>query len=162
MISDKNYGVAVFEFEYLNIKKKLYFLAVAYYMSRFFRPAGDSDSDSEESDEELLTSGDEDAPPSKPGPSSKPALSRFLKTAGKDSSSSSESSDEDEDNDFSRDQASGSETSDDEVKRVIKSAQDKRLEAMEATGKVMDNALKINDWVAISNGQCWYMYQYSY
>jgi len=133
-------------------------------MSRFFRPAGDSDSDSEESDEELMTSGDEETVPSKPAPSSKPALSRFLKTAGKDSSSSSESSDEDDhdDDDFSdggvqgsksRTNASDGEDSDEEGKRVIKSAQDKRLEAMEATGKVIDNALKINDWVAISNGK---------
>ena len=38
-------------------------------------------------------------------------------------------------------------------KRVVKSARDKRLEEMEAAGKQMDNALKINDWVAISNGQ---------
>jgi hypothetical protein len=28
-----------------------------------------------------------------------------------------------------------------------------RLEEMEATVKVMDNASKINDWVAINNGQ---------
>jgi translation initiation factor 3 subunit C len=34
----------------------------------------------------------------------------------------------------------------------MRSARDKRLFQMEATGKVMDNALKINDWVAISNG----------
>lgn len=34
---------------------------------------------------------------------------------------------------------------------VVKSAKDKRLDEMEATIKVMDNAAKINDWVAISN-----------
>jgi translation initiation factor 3 subunit C len=129
-------------------------------MSRFFRQAGDSDSESEESDEELMTSGDEDAAPSKPAaPASKPALSRFLKTAGSDSSSSSESDDDDDLSDDggapskSRFKRSDSESgSDGEVKRVVKSAQGKRLEAMEATGKVMDNALKINDWVAISTG----------
>ena len=42
--------------------------------------------------------------------------------------------------------------SDEDVKRVVKSAQAKRLEEMEASGKLMDNALKINDWVAISTG----------
>ena len=42
--------------------------------------------------------------------------------------------------------------SDEEATRVVKSAKDKRLEEMEACGKTMDNALKINDWVAISNG----------
>ena len=48
--------------------------------------------------------------------------------------------------------ASSEDDSDDDVKRVVKSAKDKRLDEMEATGKLMDNALKINDWVAISNG----------
>jgi translation initiation factor 3 subunit C len=136
-------------------------------MSRFFRQAGDSDSESEESDEELMSSGDEDTAPVKPAaPTSKPALSRFLKTAGGDSSSSSESGDDDDDDDDSGDErpqkgkskfaASDSEgESDGEVKQVVKSAHGKRLEAMEAMGKVMDNALKINDWVAISNGTLW-------
>ena len=59
----------------------------------------------------------------------KPKRSRFLKTGSDD-----DSSDEDE------------------GKRVVKSAKEKRLEEMEAAGKMMDNALKINDWVAISNG----------
>ncbi|KAG1725043.1 eukaryotic translation initiation factor 3 subunit 8 N-terminus-domain-containing protein [Suillus lakei] len=130
-------------------------------MSRFFRQAGDSDSDTEESDEELLTSGDEDA--AAPKAAAKPAMSRFLRTAGSDSSSSdSESSDEDESemsdeeptqkkkSRFMRgDSDEGSE--DEDVKRVVKSTKDKRLEEIEATGKVMDNGLKINDWVAISN-----------
>ncbi|EGN99904.1 hypothetical protein SERLA73DRAFT_88666 [Serpula lacrymans var. lacrymans S7.3] len=132
-------------------------------MSRFFRQAGDSDSESEESDEELLTSGDEDAPAAKPA--AKPAMSRFLRKTGSDSSSSdSESeSDDDDDSDGSDDEAkvekkksrfvrsdSEDEESDEDVKRVVKSTKDKRLEEIEATGKVMDNGLKINDWVAIS------------
>ncbi len=59
-------------------------------------------------------------------------MSRFLRTANaSDSSSSSESESEDED----------------------ESDDDKRLEEMEATGKAMDNALKINDWIAISSGR---------
>ncbi|KAF8495846.1 eukaryotic translation initiation factor 3 subunit 8 [Gautieria morchelliformis] len=91
-------------------------------------------------------------------------MSRFLRTAGSDDSSSeSESADEDEsDSDgdgaqpqkkvsrFRRDQEDESEDEDD-VKRIVKSAKDKRLEEMEGTGKAIDNALKINDWVAISN-----------
>ena len=48
--------------------------------------------------------------------------------------------------------ASNDDDSDEDVKRVVKSAQAKRLEEMEASGKLMDNALKINDWVAISTG----------
>jgi translation initiation factor 3 subunit C len=130
-------------------------------MSRFFRQAGDSDSDSEDSNEELLTSGDEDAAPQKPA--AKPAMSRFLRTAGSDSSSDSDSSDEDESEMSDEDAAqtkksrfmrgdSDEESEDEDVKRVVKSTKDRRLEEIEATGKVMDNALKINDWVAISSG----------
>jgi translation initiation factor 3 subunit C len=74
-------------------------------------------------------------------------MSRFLRTADpSDSSSSSESESESEDE-------PDEEESDEEVKRVVKSARDKRLEDMEATGKAIDNALKINDWIAISTGQ---------
>lgn len=126
-------------------------------MSRFFRQADDSDSESEESDEELMSSGDEDAAPPKPAVGAPKPMSRFLKTAaGSDSDSSSEDSDDSDDSDSDED---GGDGSDDEVKQVVKSAKDKRLDEMEATGKVMDNALKINDWVAISNGaQCVYIY----
>ncbi|THH15475.1 hypothetical protein EW146_g5005 [Bondarzewia mesenterica] len=109
-------------------------------MSRFFRQADDSDSETEESEEELMSS-DEEAAPSKAAPAAKPAMARFLKTAGSEPSSEEEESEEEEEE----------EESDEEVKKVIKSARDKRLDEMEATGKAMDNALKINDWVAISN-----------
>jgi translation initiation factor 3 subunit C len=93
-----------------------------------------------------MSSGDEDVAPSKPT-STKPAMSRFLKTAGGSSSSSESDSDEDSDESDETDS-----DSDGEVKKIVKSAKDKRLDEMEATGKVMDNGLKINDWVAISNG----------
>lgn len=128
-------------------------------MSRFFRRAGDSDSESEESDEELLTSGDEDEVPAKPTPpSTKPAVSRLVRPSGDASSSSEEEDEDEEDSDASSrkkkdDFDSEDEDSEDEVKRPMRSARDKRLFQMEATGKVMDNALKINDWVAISTGK---------
>ncbi|KAI0267168.1 eukaryotic translation initiation factor 3 subunit 8 [Gloeopeniophorella convolvens] len=131
-------------------------------MSRFFRQAADSDSESSESEESLLSS-DEDAPAAKAAAPAKPAMSRFLRTNNdSDSSSSEEESEEDGDSDedegpkevkpksrFLHD--SDEEESDEDVRRVPKSARDKRLEEMEATGKSMDNALKINDWIAISN-----------
>ncbi|KAI1795496.1 eukaryotic translation initiation factor 3 subunit 8 [Ganoderma leucocontextum] len=133
-------------------------------MSRFFRTAGDSDSDSSSSEEEELMSGSDDEAPKQAAPAAKPAMSRFLKSAG--DSDSDESSDEEE-SEISSDEegeaqakpklgrfvhgASSDDESDEDVKRVVKSARDKRLDEMEATGKVMDNALKINDWVAISN-----------
>ena len=136
-------------------------------MSRFFRQAADSDSESSDSEESLLTS-DEDASPAKPAAPAKPAMSRFLRTANASDSSSSSSESESEDEDDSDDEGaahkgakpksrflrdSDEEESDEEIKRVVKSARDKRLEEMEATGKTMDNALKINDWIAISSGR---------
>ena len=136
-------------------------------MSRFFKQQGDSDSDTEESEEELLSSGDDEAPAPSAKPTTAPArgMSRFLRTDGTDDSSSESESDDDDESDsdgeatqpqkklsrFRRDQEDESED-DDDVKRIVKSAKDKRLEEMEATGKAIDNALKINDWVAISNG----------
>ncbi len=131
-------------------------------MSRFFRQAGDSDSDSEESDDELMSSGD-DAPKAAPT-AAKPVMSRFLRTAGSDSSDSDDSDDSESDSDDSDEKPrksskflrsdSEDEDSEEEGKAGVRimSAQERRLAEMEATGKAMDNALKINDWVAISNG----------
>ncbi|EIW62824.1 eukaryotic translation initiation factor 3 subunit 8 [Trametes versicolor FP-101664 SS1] len=133
-------------------------------MSRFFRQAGDSDSESSSSEEEELMSSDDEGgvPKAAAAPAAKPAMSRFLKSAGDSSSSDSDSSDEEsemsEDEDKDKDKprvgrflhGASSDDSDDDTKRVVKSARDKRLDEMEATGKLMDNALKINDWVAIS------------
>ncbi|KAH9858870.1 eukaryotic translation initiation factor 3 subunit 8 [Lenzites betulinus] len=129
-------------------------------MSRFFRQAGDSYSESSSSEEEELMSSDDEAPKAA-APTTKPAMSRFLKNAGDSSSSDSDSSDEESEMSDDEGQekprggrflrgASSGEDSDEDVKRVVKSARDKRLDEMEATGKAMDNALKINDWVAIS------------
>jgi translation initiation factor 3 subunit C len=133
-------------------------------VSRFFRQAGDSDSETESSDEESLMSGDEAQKPAAPA---KPK-SRFLRSGGSSDSESS-SEEEEEETDSSEEEkkaaptaqkvskylATGSddEDSDEEVKRVVKSAKDKRLEDMEATGNTMKNALKINDWTAISAGR---------
>jgi translation initiation factor 3 subunit C len=119
-------------------------------MSRFFRQAGDSDSESEESDEELMSSGDEETAPSRPAaPSARPAMARFLNTAGSDSDDSSSDDSESDD----EDQKDGASDDEEEGKTIrILSAQEKRLAEMEATGTVIANARKINDWVAISNG----------
>jgi len=120
-------------------------------MSRFFRQAGDSDSESSDS-EELMSSGDEET--TKPSTTAKPAMSRFLRTAGSDSSGS-DSEEESSESESEGDDRQGEDESSDEEDRApirILSAVDKRLKEMEATGKVMENALKINDWMAISNG----------
>ncbi|KAI0779679.1 eukaryotic translation initiation factor 3 subunit 8 [Fomes fomentarius] len=126
-------------------------------MSRFFRAADDSDSDSSSSEEEELMSSDDEGP--KPAaPAAKPAMSRFLKSAG-DSDSSEESSSEESEMSSDEEEvkpkagrflvgATADSDSDEDVKRVVKSARDKRLDEMEATGKSIDNAVRINDWVA--------------
>ncbi|KNZ80470.1 Eukaryotic translation initiation factor 3 subunit C [Termitomyces sp. J132] len=132
-------------------------------MSRFFRQAGDSDSDSESSDDESMSSGAEDVS-QRPLVSTKQApgsMSRFLKTAGSDSSDSDSDEESDSDSDAppprrpglpTVDDTDDEEESDDEAPGVrIKSASERRLDEMKATGKVIENGLKINDWVAISN-----------
>lgn len=133
-------------------------------MSRFFRQAGDSDSESSESEDELMSS--EDEAPQKPATTTKqPAMSRFLRTAGSDSSDSDSDSDESDSESDDDNKPDDEEESDDEDRPQIRilSAVDKRLKEMEATGKVMENALKINDWMAISNGApLFYLLSFSY
>jgi translation initiation factor 3 subunit C len=48
--------------------------------------------------------------------------------------------------------AASDDSDEDEGKRIVKSAKDKRLEEIEATTKLIENGGKINDWVVISNG----------
>lgn len=140
-------------------------------MSRFFRTTADSDSSSSDSDEEELLSSGDDAPVKQAQPQQKQPMSRFLKTAGDTSSSSSSSSDNDDSEDDKDDEPApvarpissrflvkGARTADsddsdsEDEKKVVKSAKDKRIEEMQAIGKAIDNALKIGDWVATSNG----------
>jgi translation initiation factor 3 subunit C len=117
-------------------------------MSRFFRNAGDSDSSESSDDDESIISGDE-APAARPAaaPATRTAMDRFLVTAG-------DSSDSDSSDSESSDDSDGPGSDDEEPQQAVRimSAQERRLVEMEATGKVMENALKINDWVAISNG----------
>lgn len=92
-------------------------------MSKFFA-AGSSSDDSDESEDESLDSGSDDGA-EKVQQSAPLGRAAFLK--------------------------SDSEDSEDEGPRVVKSARDKRWEAMIATIKSMRNHLKINDWNAIVN-----------
>lgn len=119
---------------------------------RFFRQADDSDSETESSEDELMSSGDE-----APKPATKTPMARFLKTADGTDSDSSDDSDSDSDSDDDGKGLDGSDSgeSGDERPGVrIISAQEKRLVEMQATGKAMENALKINDWVVISESTC--------
>ncbi|ORY02888.1 hypothetical protein K493DRAFT_276897 [Basidiobolus meristosporus CBS 931.73] len=100
-------------------------------MSRFFR--GDSDSDSDvtsSSSEESFYSSDEEQSEEEKEQIKAPAggFNRFMRGGADDDS------DDDED-----------------VKRVVKSAKDKRYDEMTASVKIVENALKINDWVTIAS-----------
>jgi translation initiation factor 3 subunit C len=106
-------------------------------MSRFFRGGSDSESDDdeiissneeEESEDDHISDSSGDEAPTKSA-AGLPAKSKFLKDA-----------------------ASDSEESDLDEKREVKSAKDKKLDALESSVKTIENAKKINDWVAIQNG----------
>ncbi|CAD6954286.1 unnamed protein product [Tilletia controversa] len=130
--------------------------------SRFFRAA--SDSESESSDEEELSelsSGDED--------NTKPKKKGSDDDSDDDDDDDKDSDDDDDDDDedgdggkaksggarkpmsrFMRGADADSDDSDDEVRTVIRSAKDKRVDEVEAVIKTIENAERINDWIAIS------------
>jgi hypothetical protein len=111
--------------------------------SRFFYGGG-SDSDSSSSDEEELYSDREEEEKSEEEESSEE----------EDETSEEEESDEETGaRKFLKDVASDSEEEEEEEKvTVVKSAKDKRLDELENTIKLIENAKKINDWAVISTG----------
>ncbi|KAF8637069.1 hypothetical protein AX17_003088 [Amanita inopinata Kibby_2008] len=129
-------------------------------MSRFFRAVG-SESDSDSSEDELLTSDEEVVHNARVTiPTQKSAMSRFLKSGSSDSDSAEEEvSDSDSDVRARRAtrlplrDASDHDSDESEERGAVKilSAHEKRMAEMETIGKLIDNALKINDWVAISS-----------
>lgn len=112
-------------------------------MSRFFHGGG-SDSESSSSDEEELYSDREE------GASEEESSEEESSEAGE------ESSDEEEGktgaNRFFRDVSESEESEDEDKVTVVKSAKDKRLEELDQTVKLIENAEKINDWAVISAG----------
>jgi len=115
---------------------------------RSFKGTG-SDSDSSESEDEVLSEEEEER-------------------SEAEEESSEEDSDVEEDEDESEDEEAGgktgasaflkdvseSEESEDEEKvTVVKSAKDKRLEELENTVRLIENAEKIGDWAVISAGE---------
>lgn len=106
--------------------------------------AADSDdsdsSDSDDSDEDSDEESDEDASDddkkkkAAPAAAAAPKVSRFMRGAASD--------DSDSDSDG------------DEVKKVIRSAKDKRMDEVDGVVKTIENAQRIDDWVAISKGEC--------
>ncbi|KAK9356725.1 eukaryotic translation initiation factor 3 subunit 8 N-terminus-domain-containing protein [Lipomyces doorenjongii] len=122
-------------------------------MSRFFA-GGSSDSETESSEEELYSESEEEK--------SEEELSEDEEESTEEDESEIESSDEDDGRGFLKAGAKGSasrflrgeesdESDEDESKRVVKSAKDKRLEEIDAIIRTIENARKINDWVHISN-----------
>jgi len=114
-------------------------------MSKFFQ-GSDSDTDTSSSEEELYS--DQEA---------EDELEQgFDMSDGDEDDSDEASSDESESADrrkmFLKDALPSDESDEEESRRVVKSAKDKRLEEIEATSKAIENAGKINDWVTISNG----------
>jgi translation initiation factor 3 subunit C len=109
--------------------------------SRFFQASESSDSDSDE--QELYTGSEDEAAAEEESSDDFP------------SDSDEESSSEDEAGGANRflkagaDSDSDSDESDDGAK-VVKSAKDKRFEEAEAVVKLIDNALRINDWAVVS------------
>lgn len=115
-------------------------------MSRFFQ-GSDSDTDSSSSSDEEIYSDQEDE-------------EQFdndleMDEDDEDESEAEGSGEEDEGaqkrNTFLRGAVSD-ESDEEEGKRVVRSAKDKRLQEIEATTKLIENGGKINDWVVISNG----------
>ena len=114
-------------------------------MSRFFT-SGDSSSESSSSDEEELYSDEE-----------------RQQEDDEESSEEEESAEEGEESSSDEDGATGGvgrflkgpassdgESSDSDTPKVVKSAKDKRVEELEGVIKLIDNAIKINDWSSIS------------
>ena len=116
-------------------------------MSKFF--AGSS-SESSSSDEEELYSEEEEQ----------------QKSQEEESEEDEDSDEEDEDEEsssdsddgkpgaskFLKDQVSSDESEDEGQVTIVMSAKDKRLEELEAVERLIDNAVKINDWSTISIG----------
>jgi translation initiation factor 3 subunit C len=117
-------------------------------MSRFFQ-GSDSDTDTSSSSDEEIYSDQEDAEQSE----------EHSGMSQDEDESEEPSSDEGEDrgpaarrDKFLKDALPSDESDEEEAKRVVKSAKDKRLQEIEATSKAIENGGKINDWVVISNG----------
>jgi translation initiation factor 3 subunit C len=115
-------------------------------MSRFFQGSDSDTETSSSSDEDIYSEHDDEE-----------QLDGDSDLGEEDESEAEESSDNDDDpaarrNKFLRGAVASDESDEDEGKRVVKSAKDKRLQEIEATSKAIENGGKINDWAVISNG----------
>lgn len=115
-------------------------------MSKFFT-SGNSSSESS-SDEEEYSLSEEEAEQKSQAESDE---------EDEDSDDDEDSSSSDDDggkgaSKFLKDQVSSDESEDEDKVTVVKSAKDKRLEELETVERLIENAVKINDWSTISNG----------
>src|SRR4051794_20999383 len=117
-------------------------------MSRFFH-GGLSDSETSSSDEELYSDEEEEEEEDQESGSDE---------SSDDSDASEESGGEpgapsaNRASRFLRTETNLDDSDEDEGKRVVKSAKDKRFDEIEGCIKLIENAEKINDWVVISQG----------
>jgi hypothetical protein len=112
--------------------------------SRFFYGSGsDSDSSSDE-EEEVYRSG-----------SDSEESSEEESDSGSDSGSDSEDGQEKRTgaSKFMHSDSDSDESEEEEKVTVVKSAKDKRLEGVESTIRLIENAQKINDWAVIATGE---------
>ena len=129
-------------------------------VSSFFRSVSDSDDSSSDEEEALSDSGDDSGIEGK-------VTKKTKKIKGSDSDSDSDDSDDSDSDAEEKKEAAGgvkksrflkggpgseSGESDDERTKVVKSAKSKRIDEVEASVKAIENAGRINDWHAISNG----------
>lgn len=115
-------------------------------MSRFFHGVGSDSETSSSEEEELYSDRDEEEE------------SEEEESSEEESSEEEESSSEEETgrtgaSRFMRDVSESEESEDEDRVTVVKSAKDKRLEELESTVKLIENAEKINDWAVISTGE---------
>lgn len=123
-------------------------------MSRFFT-AGDSSSESGSDEDDVYSEGEADEKSEEESSSEEEEGS----DDDSDSSSDSEGGGKTGVSQFLKDHDSSDESEDDEKVTIVKSAKDKRFEELEAVMKLIENAVKINDWSSISTGQS--MLEYS-
>ena len=118
-------------------------------MSRFFH-GSDSSSESSEEEEELY-SGDEEQ--------EKSEEESEEESDGDEDEDDEEESESDEEgvkagaSRFMKDVSDEESTDEEDKVTIVKSAKDKRLEELEGTIRLIENAEKINDWAVISSGK---------
>lgn len=117
-------------------------------MSRFFT-AGDSSSESGSDEDDVYSEGEAEGNPDEESSSDEEDGS----DDDSDSSSDSEGGGKTGVSQFLKDHDSSDESEDEEKVTIVKSAKDKRFEELEAVVKLIENAVRINDWSSISTGQ---------